>query len=458
MHRRNMLKAFGGAGAGLLAAPGPLAQAQETARRGLPPLKITDIKTILTQPAGDHLVIVKVLTSEPGLYGVGCATHRERPLAVAAYVDKYLKPFLVGKNCDEIEDIWQSAYVASYFRAGVTGNNALSGVDGALWDILGKRCGVPVYKLLGGKVRAAVPLYTHAAARSCRSSRTRFAKFRAEGYRHIRVQLAVPGFSGYGVGRPDLGGGPEGAARAASRLRPSSSPRRTSTTRSRCSITCASKIGFDVELLHDVHERVPPNQAIQLCKAVEPYRLFFLEDPFAPEDVAWFRTLRQQTSCAARDGRAVRQPQRVGAPGGRTADRLHPHAHLRGRRPEHGPQGGGVLRVLQCPHGLARSRQRFAGGPRGQHAPRPGQLQLRHPGAEPASPPLCARSFPARRRSRAAICTPTTSRDWASTSMRGWRRSSHTKAPAGAAATTGGWTGRSCGHSEAHPGSGTDEA
>ena len=78
MHRRNMLKTFSGAGAGLLAAPGPLAQAQDTARRGLPPLKITDIKTILTQPAGDHLVIVKVLTSEPGLYGVGCATHRER--------------------------------------------------------------------------------------------------------------------------------------------------------------------------------------------------------------------------------------------------------------------------------------------------------------------------------------------------------------------------------------------
>jgi len=135
-----------------------LAQAQETARRGLPPVKITDIKTILTQPGGDHLVIVKVLTSEPGLYGIGCATHRERPLAVASYVDNYLKPFLIGRNCDEIEDIWQSTYVQSYFRSGVTGNNALSGVDGALWDILGKRCGVPVYKLFGGKVRAAVPL------------------------------------------------------------------------------------------------------------------------------------------------------------------------------------------------------------------------------------------------------------------------------------------------------------
>ena len=196
MHRRNMLKTFGGAGAGLLASPGPLALAQDTARRGLPPLKITDIKTILTQPGADHLVIVKVLTNEPGLYGVGCATHRERPLAVSAYVDNNLKPFLIGRNCDEIEDIWQSTYVQSYFRSGVTGNNALSGVDGALWDILGKRCGVPVYKLLGGKVRAAVPLYTHASSRDFSQLEDQIQKFNAECYSYIRVQIAVPGYTG----------------------------------------------------------------------------------------------------------------------------------------------------------------------------------------------------------------------------------------------------------------------
>src|SRR5258708_14597946 len=164
MKRRNILKTFGGVGTGMLAAPGPLAQAQETARRGMPPLKITDVKVILAQPGPEHLVIVKVSTSETGLYGIGCATHRERPLPVASYVDSYLKPFLVGRNCDEIEDIWQSTYVQSYFRSGVTGNNALSGVDGALWDILGKRWGVPVYKLLVGKVRQPLPLYTHTPA------------------------------------------------------------------------------------------------------------------------------------------------------------------------------------------------------------------------------------------------------------------------------------------------------
>ncbi len=296
MNRRNVMKGLGAVGSGFMAGPGPLAQAQETARRGLPPLKITDIKTILTQPGGDHLVIVKVMTSEPGLYGVGCATHRERPLAVATYVNEYLKPFLIGRNCDEIEDIWQSTYVQSYFRSGVTGNNALSGVDGALWDILGKRCNMPLYKLLGGKVRAAVPLYTHTSAREMPELLDQIAKAREEGYRHIRVQLAVPGFSGYGVSAatsPEIQKARPDGVQSSPVFEPT--PYINNTIRMFDQLR--AKLGFDLELLHDVHERLPPNQAIQLCKAVEPYRPFFMEDPFAPEDVAWFRTLRQQTSC-----------------------------------------------------------------------------------------------------------------------------------------------------------------
>ncbi len=143
---------------------GPLAQAKDAARRGMPPLKITDVKIIATAPSGSNWTIVKVETSEPGLYGLGAATHQEIPQAAQAYIEKRLKPFVIGKNCDDIEDIWQSAYLQEYFRSGPEGNDALSGIDGALWDILGKRLGVPVYQLLGGKVRAAVPLYGHAAA------------------------------------------------------------------------------------------------------------------------------------------------------------------------------------------------------------------------------------------------------------------------------------------------------
>jgi mannonate dehydratase len=298
MNRRNTLQSLAGGAAALLAAPGPLAAAQTAARRGLPPLKITDVKVILTQPAGDHLVIVKVLTDEPGLYGVGCATHRERPLAVATAIEQYLKPFVIGRLCDEIEDLWQSAYVSSYFRSGVTLNNALSGVDGALWDILGKRCGVPVYKLLGGKVRTAVPLYSHASARELPALEDQIRKWIAQGYRHVRIQLATPGFSGYGVSGAQTSEDVQKMRPAGTPPSPVFEPTPYVNTVIRMFDYLRSKLGFDVELLHDIHERVPPNQAIQLCKAVEPYRPFFMEDPFAPEDVHWFRILRQQTVCA----------------------------------------------------------------------------------------------------------------------------------------------------------------
>ena len=292
MNRRKALASLAGVSAIPAASQSALAQSQ----RGLTPLKITDVKVILTQPGPDHLVIVKILTSEPGLYGIGCATHRERPLAVAAAIDNYLKPFLIGKDPENIEDIWQSAYVSSYFRSGVTLNNALSGVDGALWDILGKRAGMPVYKLLGGRVRAAVPLYTHASAATLPELEDKIRQFREEGYRHVRIQLSVPGYATYGAASQ--------TAEDVKRMRPrgvdESSPVFEPTPYVNNCIKMfdyiRSKVGFEVELLHDVHERIPPPQTVQLCKAVEPYRPFFMEDPFAPEDVHWFGILRQQTS------------------------------------------------------------------------------------------------------------------------------------------------------------------
>src|SRR6201996_542116 len=95
---------------------GPLAQVRDAARKGMPPLKITDVKIIATAPSGSNWTIVKVETSEPGLYGLGAATHQEIPQAAQAYIEKRLKPFVIGKNCDAIEEIWRSTYLQAYLR------------------------------------------------------------------------------------------------------------------------------------------------------------------------------------------------------------------------------------------------------------------------------------------------------------------------------------------------------
>ena len=275
--------------------------AQEDAPSGL---EITDVKTILTAPAGIRLVVVKVMTNEPGLYGLGCATFTQRARVVETAVDQYLKPFLVGKDPTRIEDIWQSSFVSSYWRNGPVLNNAMSGVDIALWDILGKRAGLPLYELLGGKCRKAVDTYRHARGSSMEEVAEDVQHYIDEGYRHVRVQGAVPGLSTYGA--------------RSSGQRDSSVPanQRTNVWEPRPYVQFVPKlfehlretVGDKVELLHDVHERVPPILAIQLVKDLEPFRLFFLEDPFSPEDIGYFEILRKQTSTPIAMGELFNNP------------------------------------------------------------------------------------------------------------------------------------------------------
>jgi mannonate dehydratase len=261
---------------------------------GLPALRITDVKTICTAPEGIRLVVVKVETSEPGLYGLGCATFTQRPLAVVTAVEQYLKPFLLGRDPDDIEDIYQSAFVSSYWRSGPVLNNALSGVDMALWDIKGKRAGMPLHQLFGGKCRRAADLYVHASGRELAEVEENARRFIAGGFRYVRCQIAVPGYSTYGS---------QIAPKAAEPLpQPLGLGREPWEPTPYCRLIprlfahLRERLGDEVELLHDIHERLPPIQAIGLAKELEPFGLFFLEDPFAPEDVDYFRTLRAQTA------------------------------------------------------------------------------------------------------------------------------------------------------------------
>lgn len=261
--------------------------------RGLPPLKITDVRTILTAPDRIRLVVVKVLTSEPGLYGLGCATFTQRALVVRTAVDKYLKPFLVGRDADRIEDIWQSSYVSSYWRNGPVLFNAMSGVDMALWDIKAKRAGMPLYQLLGGKCRFAAAAYAHTTGRDAKEVEDQARAAMAKGYKHVRVQMGIPGMATYGS---RLQREEESATGLTAKGHSQAvwEPARYLREIPRLFEHLRKTLGDDVELLHDVHERVSLSQGVKLCKDLEPYRPFFVEDPFPPEENDHFRLLRQQ--------------------------------------------------------------------------------------------------------------------------------------------------------------------
>jgi mannonate dehydratase len=258
--------------------------------QGVPPVRVTDLKVILTAPEGIRLVVVKIETDQPGLVGWGCATFTQRPLAVATALEEYLRPFIIGRDVDRIDDFYQAAFVSSYWRSGPVLNNALSGVDQALWDIKGKRAGMPVYQLIGGKVREAVPVYVHASGDTFEAVEEGVRRFMEQGYRYIRCQVGIPGMTTYGSRGGDV-------VKAYD-------PKQERTWEPTPYVRTAPKLfehlrkalGEDVELLHDVHERIPPIQGVWLAKAMEEYRLFFLEDLFAPEDNDYFHMVRAQTS------------------------------------------------------------------------------------------------------------------------------------------------------------------
>jgi mannonate dehydratase len=260
------------------------------------PIRITDVKAICTAPDGIRLVVVKVETSEPGLYGLGCATFTQRPLTVVTAITEYLRPYLLGRNPDDIEDIWQASFVSSYWRTGPVLNNAMSGVDMALWDIKGKRAGMPVYQLLGGKARRSAAVYVHASGADIAEVVDSVVAYREQGFRHIRCQVEITGYSTYGSGGHSSVPTKETRSSAMSVGQRPWEPRPYCRTVPRLFEAVRSKVGDSVELLHDVHERVPPIMAIQLAKDLEPYELFFLEDLFAPEDHDYFRVLRPQSS------------------------------------------------------------------------------------------------------------------------------------------------------------------
>ena len=265
-------------------------------------ITIRKVRAITTAPQRIRLVVVKVETSEPGLYGLGCATFNQRPLPVVEAVDKYLDPFCQGRDVDNIEDMWQNAYTSSYWRNGPVLNNALSGLDMALWDIKGKRANMPVYQLLGGKARFAVDCYAHASGRDVKELEDSVRKYMERGFRHVRIQVG-----GYGSQHLSssadfraAGFGTEDDSHMDSLPYLKAIPKAFEHMR--------TNVSEELELLHDVHERVRPIEVVALLKELEQYRPFFIEDPLAPEQNGYFPMLRQQTSCPIAMGELFNNP------------------------------------------------------------------------------------------------------------------------------------------------------
>lgn len=298
--RRTFLGAGGSAAlqAALLRADDQVPERDANVARGMPPLRITDVRVIVTCP-GRNYVLVKILTNEPGLYGVGDATLNGRELAVADDLEKHIAPLLIGRDPEMVEDTWQYLYRGPYWRGGPIQMTALAGVDVALWDIKGKRAGLPVYQLLGGRTRNGARAYTHATGNNFEEVTNEVRSATQRGFTCVRIQVAIPGLEGtYGT-VPQLLPGGESTHRTDMGPLPGTEifePEPYLRTIPKLFEHVRSKVGDDVDLLHDCHERLDPVQGARLAHDLEPYHLFYLEDCLRPEYKDGFRVIRAHST------------------------------------------------------------------------------------------------------------------------------------------------------------------
>jgi mannonate dehydratase len=237
------------------------------------------------------------------LYGIGSASDMYNPEAVVQVIEQLLAPVIVGKDAANIEDLWNTMSLSGYWRNGAVLQTAIGGIDMALWDIKGKEAGMPVYQLLGGASRAAVPCYGHAGGRDIAELTEDVHRFAEEGYSVVRCQLG--GYGGGGFRKGSEANLPDNAWKTDAvfdeHVYVNAIPRMFEQLR--------TTFGPELQFTHDVHEHLSPILAIQLAKRLEPYGLFYLEDALPPEQLGWYRQLRAQSATPQAVGELFVNPQ-----------------------------------------------------------------------------------------------------------------------------------------------------
>lgn len=255
-------------------------------------MRIVDAKVIVCCP-GRNFVTVKI-TTEDGVWGVGDATLNGRELAVASYLTDHVLPLLKNRDARRIEDTWQYLYKGAYWRRGPVTMGAIAAVDTALWDIKAKSLNVPLYQLLGGASRDGALVYGHASGSDIEETVKAVAKYIELGYKAIRAQSGIPGLSStYGVGRGSMYYEP--AEKDAPPENQWSSEHYMNFV-PQLFHRLRKEFGPDLHLLHDAHHRLTPIEAGRVGKELEPFHLFWLEDPTPAELQESFRLIRQHTT------------------------------------------------------------------------------------------------------------------------------------------------------------------
>ncbi|WP_018972603.1 galactonate dehydratase [Rudaea cellulosilytica] len=240
-------------------------------------MKITDVKTVVVNAEMRNWVFTKVETDVPGLFGWGEASLEWKTRSLVGTIED-MKQMVLGEDPRNIEHIYQKMYRQSFWRMGVIGMSAISSIEQALWDIAGKDLGVPVYRLLGGKVRDKVRMYTHLGGGNMKAV---YETFEVEPLIELAQQCVANGYTAIKVV-----------------FVPYSEPLEGPATVKRFAHmfgTLREAMGDNIDIMVDFHGRTYPAMAIQYINAIEEFHPYFCEEPVPPENVPALLEVRQST-------------------------------------------------------------------------------------------------------------------------------------------------------------------